>query len=97
MPRDPTRIPMILAAVEREWRKQPDTRLGQLLVNLVPEQERPSALFAIQDGELLARLNPESEEEHRYIEREPAAQRAGWSEWSAAFRAWRSRGNDADQ
>jgi hypothetical protein len=31
--RDSDRIPMILAAVERRWRKHPDARLGQLLVS----------------------------------------------------------------
>ena len=30
--RDPDRIPEILAAIEREWKKTPDLRLGQLLI-----------------------------------------------------------------
>ena len=34
-PRDPDRIPQVLEAIEHEWRKDPDIRLGQMLVNLV--------------------------------------------------------------
>lgn len=32
-PRDPKRIPEILNRLEQAWLKQPDTRLGQLLIN----------------------------------------------------------------
>lgn len=31
--RDPTRIKRILALLERLWEQEPDTRLGQLIVN----------------------------------------------------------------
>ena len=76
---------MILNAVERAWRERPDARLGQLLSNLAPEQPN---LFQIEDGELLRRIGPETEEERRYVEREPDARREGWGDWMA-------RGTDA--
>jgi uncharacterized protein YihD (DUF1040 family) len=31
--RDPSRIPVVLKALEEVWRSDPDLRLGQLLVN----------------------------------------------------------------
>jgi hypothetical protein len=82
--RDPERIPMILAAVEREWRKAPDLRLGQLLVNLVrehagvPREEEGTRLFAVQDGVLLRWLGPADEAEVTYITEEPTGARAAW-------------------
>jgi hypothetical protein len=82
--RDPERIPLILAALEREWRKHPNSRLGQLLVNLHRRrfgQEHPNPLFGVEDGTLLELLGPETDEEKRYVSEEPAARRRGWSEW----------------
>ena len=58
-PRDPNRIPEILAALEARWQEVPDQRLGQVLVNLVrrelsPEPESEGeALFAVEDDKLL--------------------------------------------
>jgi hypothetical protein len=75
--RDPDRIPMILAAVERRWRKDPDLRLGQLIGNLV----HGHALLLIEDGELLEILGPETENERRYVEEEPEARRKAWEQW----------------
>ena len=64
--RDVERIPLILAAVERRWREEPDSRLGQLLVNLTRDLgSAPSPLFAISDGELLRRLGLETDAERR--------------------------------
>jgi hypothetical protein len=72
--RDPERIPLILGAVERRWREDPDLRLGQLLVNLTRDLgSAPNPLFAISDGDLLRRLGPETDGERRYISNEPAA------------------------
>jgi hypothetical protein len=70
---------MILAAVEREWRKNPDERLGQLLVN-VSGVPRPNELFQIEDGDLLERLDPQGRTpaEQRYINEEPEYQRRAW-------------------
>ena len=77
--RDPERIPIVLAAIEREWRKHPDQRLGQLVVNLlrrhgtVPPEDEGQVLFAVEDGELLRWLGAETDDEQRYIEDERAA------------------------
>ena len=80
--RDLERIPLIMAALERRWRDEPDLRLGQLLVNLARNPDSaPQALFDMPDGELLRRLGPETDAEQRYIAEEPAAARRGWHEW----------------
>ena len=50
--RDPKRIPEILHDVQRVWEAFPDLRLGQLLLNVVPD----SALYYIEDEELVHRL-----------------------------------------
>lgn len=62
-PRDPERIPEILAALETRWREVPDQRFGQLLVNLVRRELGPdpvteaNSLFALEDRKLLEILN----------------------------------------
>lgn len=78
--RSPERIPIILAAVERAWRREPDTRLGQLVANLSKRDMR--ALFAMEDGKLLQLLGPESDEERAYVADEPRAAREGWHQWA---------------
>jgi hypothetical protein len=85
--RDPDRIPLILAAVERRWRKDPDLRLGQLFANV--SRRDMHYLFAMEDGELLRLLGPTTDEEDAYIEDEPRARREGWSEWQRWFRRQR--------
>ena len=91
--RDPERIPLILAALEREWRKEPDVRLGQLLVNLVRSNHRDVTrermshfMFALEDREWLSMLGSLSEKEQAYVDDEPRARREGWSEWYASQR-----------
>ena len=85
--RDPQRIPIVLGAIEREWRKQPDQRLGQRLVNLlrrhgnVPWENEAQALFAVEDSDLLKWLRAETDDEQRYIEDEPRQRRIGWRAW----------------
>jgi hypothetical protein len=75
---------MILGAVEREWRKAPDLRFGQLLVNLVrehtgvPREEEGTRLFAVQDGVLLRWLGPTDEAEIAYMTEEPTGARVAW-------------------
>ena len=76
----------MLAAIEREWRKDPDLRLGQLLVNLLRrntlgKEDEGRALFAVEDGELLRWLGSETEDEERYVEHEPQKRQVGWREW----------------
>lgn len=58
--RDPARIPRILEALRVEWEKQPDLRLGQLLLNGIGElgshwnpELRERALFYIDDSRLV--------------------------------------------
>jgi hypothetical protein len=83
---------MILAALEREWMKAPDLRLGQLVVNLlrantnIPGEVEGGVLFGVADGALLGWLGPESDEERRYIQEEPGNARRGWSAWMRFMR-----------
>jgi len=49
-PRDPKRIPQILARLQRAWETCPDMRLGQLIL------VAPGDLFNIEDEELLIRI-----------------------------------------
>lgn len=51
--RDLGRISDTLRALERTWRKYPDLRLGQLLLNLTRDGED---LYNIEDEVLLKRL-----------------------------------------
>ena len=88
--RDPDRIPMILAALQRRWEAEPDTRLGQLLWHLYRDldpEAGPSPLFNLADGKLLALLGPETEAERAYIAGEAKARKRGWAEstrWNEA-------------
>ena len=74
----------MLAAIEREWRKDPDQRLGQLVVNLlrrhrnVPYEDEGQAPFGVEDAELLRWLGAETDDEQRYIEDERTKRRVGW-------------------
>jgi hypothetical protein len=74
--RDPSRIPMLLAALERRWGDQPDQRLGQLLMNV----SRGHDLFALEDDRFLALLGPKTAEERRYVEQQPVARQGAWRE-----------------
>lgn len=82
--RDPERIPLILAAIEREWRQSPDLRLGQLIVNLlrsnrnVSRKDEGRVLFNVEDGELLRWIGPETAAERRYVQDEPRLRSSGW-------------------
>jgi len=61
-PRDPDRIPEVLAALEARWREVPDQRLGQILINLVRRELSPDStkecerMFAIEDDTWLELL-----------------------------------------
>ena len=51
--RDPKRIPEVLAAIEKVWRKHPDLRLGQLIViGARPKQPCPE-IFHLEDEALI--------------------------------------------
>ena len=64
-PRDPSRIPQILARLQRTWEACPDMRLGQLIL------VAPGDLFNIEDEELLIRIE-------RVIAPEPKPKSQGW-------------------
>ena len=53
--RDPNRIPTILSQLEEAWKRHPDMRFGQLLVNLL--DDRPNRLFDVEDDVLGERLS----------------------------------------
>lgn len=48
--RDPARIPRILEALRVEWEKQPDMRLGQLLVNSLSASWRSNPATSSLEG-----------------------------------------------
>ena len=50
--REPQRIPKVLNDVQRVWEAFPDLRLGQLLLNVIPETQ----LYYMEDDELVHRL-----------------------------------------
>ena len=50
--RDPKRIPIVLAEIEKLWRAVPDWRLGQLISNLSREGNIEDPYF-VQDDRLL--------------------------------------------
>jgi len=54
--RDPKRIPSILNAVREAWERQPDLRLGQLLVIAAQPTEPCLELFNIEDQQLVEGL-----------------------------------------
>jgi hypothetical protein len=51
--RDPARIPVMLAALGELWAKNPDWRLGQLLVNAANRPDLGRSLFYVEDDVLL--------------------------------------------
>ena len=54
--RDPGRIDEILSDLAELWRREPDTRLGQLIVNLVEPEDRCASVFGIEDAALHKRM-----------------------------------------
>ena len=54
--RDPDRIPEMLQLLQAVWQKQPDMRLGQLLLNSLDPVSSCPELYYIEDDRLLQRL-----------------------------------------
>ncbi|MBN8866766.1 MAG: hypothetical protein J0H98_04380 [Solirubrobacterales bacterium] len=58
-PRDESRIPQVIEALEARWQETPDQRLGQFLINLVRRELAPdpndeaNRLFSLEDDKLL--------------------------------------------
>lgn len=59
--RDPNRIPIILKQLEKVWSREPDLRIGQLIVSLVNPEESCSKIFFFEDDQLLEALAAEEE------------------------------------
>lgn len=55
--RDPNRIPKVLEYVQRVWERNPDLRLGQLIVNLMTP--RFADIFYVEDDQLLDAIRKE--------------------------------------
>ena len=51
--RDAQRIPVVLSEIQKVWEKNPDLRLGQLLMNCCPNE---NVLYNIEDDKLLERI-----------------------------------------
>jgi hypothetical protein len=56
IPRDPARIPQVLRLLEQVWQKQPDQRLGQLLLNHLSPVSPCPELYYMEDDTLLRQL-----------------------------------------
>lgn len=54
--RDPARIDQMLEMLREVWKRSPDLRLGQLIVNAVRPQEPCPEVFSIEDTMLTHRL-----------------------------------------
>ena len=52
-PRDSQRIPVVLLEIQKVWEKNPDLRLGQLIMNCCPNE---NVLYNIEDDKLLERI-----------------------------------------
>lgn len=50
--RDPKRIEEILNKIEKLWKKHPDTRFGQLISNIVLDEE----LYYLEDDRFLKKM-----------------------------------------
>ncbi len=50
--RDPERIPTIISKLEEYWLQNPDLRLGQLILNAIPEER----LYGAEDTVLVRSL-----------------------------------------
>lgn len=55
--RDPARIARIIEKLWAAWETQPDSRLAQLIVNLVWPAEPCPRVFSFEDSDLEARLD----------------------------------------
>ena len=56
MPRDPSRISNVIDALQQFWERNPDFRLGQLIMGIARTGEHAPKLFNMEDDEFLKRL-----------------------------------------
>lgn len=69
--RDPARISVMLNALHEVWARNPDMRLGQLLLNVANSEAPCPELFYIEDEHLLRNLNKFTEHGWSSIGRPP--------------------------
>ena len=55
--RDPERINAVLENIRQIWLREPDTRLGQMLIKVVRPQNPCPELFYLEEKDLLAKLD----------------------------------------
>ena len=55
--RDIDRIDAVLEKIRQIWLREPDTRLGQMLIKVVRPQNPSPELFYLEEKELLAKLD----------------------------------------
>lgn len=61
--RDPARIPRILEAIWNVWERDPDLRLGQLIVNAIRPSRPAPQIFGFEDSKFEERLNNDRTED----------------------------------
>lgn len=54
--RDPARIPLILAELQKAWERNPDMRLGQLLVCIHAYSASKTDIFNTEDDKILVSI-----------------------------------------
>ena len=78
--RDPARIPLVLSALERAWRKEPHLRLGQLICDKAGDNEDDA--YYIEDVDLMQRLGVElTGEEETYVHSEASKRTTEFADW----------------
>ncbi len=55
--RDPARIPKVAKLLEDVWKKNPDLRLGQLIIAITKPSMPCPDVFYMEDDEMIDRLN----------------------------------------
>jgi hypothetical protein len=56
MPRDPARIDVTLEEIGAFWKKYPDLRLGQLILNMHRFTDKSAPLFSVEDHVMIIGL-----------------------------------------
>lgn len=64
--RDPNRIDAMLREIGWHWKRCPDLRLGQLLVNASQMSDGPADIFYVEDDRLLEMVRVFSEAGENY-------------------------------
>ena len=54
--RDPARIDQVLTVVREVWRRYPDLRLGQLIVDALQEDGHVPGIYSVEDSVLVRKF-----------------------------------------